>query len=93
MGTGRPTTIRRVAELLAEGLGVEIRPEINQKFRAGDIRHCYADISRARKELGYEPRVQFEDGVSELIDWVRSQQPEDRVEQAHGELVKRGLAR
>jgi dTDP-L-rhamnose 4-epimerase len=44
------------------------------KFRAGDIRHCYADISRIRSAIGYEPRYRFEDGVHELVRWVAQQQ-------------------
>jgi dTDP-L-rhamnose 4-epimerase len=93
VGTGRPITIRRVAELLAERLGVDVAPEISHRFRAGDIRHCVADVSRARAELGYEPRTAFEDGVDEVIEWVRTQSAEDRVEQAERELARRGLAR
>ncbi len=93
VGTGRPTSIRRVGELLAEQLGVELDCEITERFRAGDIRHCVADIRRAQEELGYAPRVRFEDGVAELIDWVREQSSEDYVEQATQELLKRGLAR
>lgn len=93
VGTGRPTSIRRVAELLAERLGLDIEPEITHRFRAGDIRHCYADISRATKELGYEPKVVLEDGIDEVIAFVRDQQPEDHVDQATDELLRRGLAR
>ena len=93
VGTGRATTIRELAELLAERLGLDIQPEIGQRFRAGDIRHCVADVSRARDELGFEARVPFHSGVDEVIEWVRTQRPEDRVEQAVRELAKRGLSR
>lgn len=93
VGTGRPTTIVRVAELLAERLGVDIEPQIVQRFRAGDIRHCVADVSCARSELGFEPEVTFESGIGEVIDWVRTQSAEDRVEQAAAELARRGLSR
>jgi dTDP-L-rhamnose 4-epimerase len=91
VGTGRPTTIRRVAELLAEQLGLDLRPEIVGRFRAGDIRHCFADVARARAELGFEPQVRFEDGVAGLIEWVRTQSAEDRAEDALRELQARGL--
>ncbi len=93
VGTGRPTTIRRLAELLAERLGLEIAPEITERFRAGDIRHCFADPAHARRTLGFEARVRLEDGLDEVIAFVRSQHPEDRVESAQAELVSRGLAR
>ncbi len=93
VGTGRPTTIRRVAELLAERLGLEITPEITQRFRAGDIRHCFADPTQARKTLGFEAKVRLEDGIDEVIEFVRSQRPEDKVDGFEAELVNRGLAR
>ncbi len=93
VGTGRPTTIRRVAELLAARLGLEIAPEITERFRSGDIRHCIADVSRARAELGFAPQVELEHGIDEVIDFVREQRPEDGVDRAAGELVARGLAR
>ncbi|MEE8556372.1 MAG: NAD-dependent epimerase/dehydratase family protein [Myxococcota bacterium] len=93
VGTGQPVTIRQVAELLADRLGVSITPEITGRFRAGDIRHCYADIRRARDELGYEPKVSFGDGIGKLVEWVEKQTAVDRVEAAVGELAERGLTR
>jgi dTDP-L-rhamnose 4-epimerase len=93
VGTGRPTTIRRVAELLAERLGVDIEPELANRFRAGDIRHCIADGSRARAELGFEPQVPFEEGIDEVLEWIGSQTAVDRVQQAERELEELGLTR
>jgi len=93
VGTGRPTTVLDVAHALADGLGVDIEPEIVGKFRAGDIRHCYADITRIRQTLGFQPQVRFEDGMADLIEWVREQEGVDRVEQARAELERRGLTR
>jgi dTDP-L-rhamnose 4-epimerase len=57
------------------------------------VRHCFADVSRIRRELGFEPSVDFEAGVDELLEWLRGQVAEDRVEQATRELAERGLAR
>jgi dTDP-L-rhamnose 4-epimerase len=74
VGTGRPVSVLKVGELLAEELGWTQGFEITKKYRAGDIRHCFADISRIRAALGYEPRYRFEDGVRELVAWVRQQQ-------------------
>jgi dTDP-L-rhamnose 4-epimerase len=93
VGTGRAVTIRDVGRLLASHLGVAIEPEITGRFRAGDVRHCWSDIARARAELGYEPRVPFEQGIAEVVEWVRTQRAEDRVEQFEAELARRGLAR
>jgi len=93
VGTGRPSTVLDVAHALADGLGVDIEPEIVNQCRAGDIRHCYADITRIRQTLNFQPQVRFEDGMADLIDWVREQEGVDLVEQARVELEKRGLAR
>ena len=74
VGAGQPISVLDVATLLARELGFGGEFEIRQKFRAGDIRHCYADISRARELLGYTPRKSFAEGVPELVAWVASQQ-------------------
>jgi dTDP-L-rhamnose 4-epimerase len=69
----------------------DVEPQIPGSFRQGDIRHCYADISRIRRDLGYEPRVSLKEGFDDLADWARTQRPVDRTEQAFGELRSRGL--
>ncbi|HEY2427289.1 MAG TPA: NAD-dependent epimerase/dehydratase family protein [Acidimicrobiales bacterium] len=93
IGTGRATSVLDAARVLAVGLGMDIEPEIVARFREGDIRHCVADISRARQLLGYEPKMTLEDGVPELLEWVRGQQAVDRVGQATTELEARNLVR
>lgn len=94
VGTGVNTSVKRVAELLINKLkpGVNLEPVIENKFREGDIRHCYADISKIRTRLGYAPRIQFEDGLAALVDWVAQQRAEDGFEKARKELESRGLA-
>jgi dTDP-L-rhamnose 4-epimerase len=72
-------------------LDTRVSTEFTQKYRAGDIRHCFADISAARKYLGYEPQVRFADGVNNLVGWLRSQQPKDRAEEAAAQLSNYGL--
>jgi dTDP-L-rhamnose 4-epimerase len=92
VGSGRPFTILEVAERMARVLNQEhIQPEITGKYRVGDIRHCYADITRAREVLGYEPQVTFDEGLEELAQWLEGQEAEDRVTQAGAELHARGL--
>jgi dTDP-L-rhamnose 4-epimerase len=93
IGTGRPLTILDVAHALSKALGVEIEPKIVGKFREGDIRHCYADISKAQRVLGYTPRVAFEDGISDLVKWVSGQESLDLVNNATKELEMRGLTK
>jgi dTDP-L-rhamnose 4-epimerase len=92
VGSGQPHTVRDVAALLARMLGRRhIEPVVSDKYRAGDIRHCFADISRARQVLGFEPRVTLREGLEELAEWLEGQRPEDRVERANAELHTRGL--
>ncbi len=93
VGTGRATTVREVADLISGALGKpDLKPQVLCTFREGDIRHCYADIALARRLLGFEPKVAFAQGIHQLVAWVRSQKAEDRFEQAHQQLVARGLA-
>ncbi len=91
VGCGKPITIRRVAELLAGSLGVDLQPVITNKFRAGDIRHCYGDISKANALLGYQPQVTHEEGFRELAEWLSGQQAEDKADTMLKELSAYGL--
>lgn len=90
VGTGRALTINHMAQALTRHLRLSIEPEVVEQFRAGDIRHCFADIA-SLQALGFQPKVRFEDGVAELVDWVSRQQAEDRFEHARAELGSRGL--
>jgi dTDP-L-rhamnose 4-epimerase len=74
VGSGRPLSIMQVAEILSRELGWTGGVEVTEKFRAGDIRNCFADIARIQQALGYQPRVTFEEGVGELVSWVGQQQ-------------------
>jgi dTDP-L-rhamnose 4-epimerase len=92
VGSGRSFTVREVADRLARVLGKEhVAPEITGKYRMGDIRHCFADITLARQVLGYEPEVPFEEGLLELGEWLAGQVAHDRVERAAAELRRMGL--
>jgi dTDP-L-rhamnose 4-epimerase len=68
-----------------------IEPEITKKYRAGDIRHCFADIDKSRRLLGFEPAIAFDDGLDELAHYLADQIAEDRAEKATEELSRRGL--
>jgi dTDP-L-rhamnose 4-epimerase len=91
VGSGRNYTVLEVGRRLAEVLGKNIDPEITGKYRVGDIRHCFADISLTRELLGYEPKVMLEDSLIELAQWLEGQIAVDRVHQAAAELNARGL--
>jgi dTDP-L-rhamnose 4-epimerase len=92
VGSGRAVTVREVAQTLAGVLGSDVEAQVTGKYRVGDIRHCFSDISLAREVLGYEPRVTFEEGMQELVGWLQEQErPEDHVETHAAELAARGL--
>ena len=92
LGSGEARSILEIAERLAAVLGREhLQPEIQGRYRAGDIRHCFADISRATAVLGYRPEVPLETGLAELGGWLEGQRTEDRTEAAADELRQRGL--
>ncbi|HEY0143035.1 MAG TPA: NAD-dependent epimerase/dehydratase family protein [Thermoanaerobaculia bacterium] len=91
VGSGRNYTVMEVGRRLAEVLGRDLAPEVTGKYRVGDIRHCFADISSTRSLLGYEPKVQLEDSLIELAQWLEGQIAVDRVQQAAAELSQRGL--
>ncbi len=91
IGSGRAVTIDQVARTLAGVLDRDIEPQLEGKYRVGDVRHCFADISRARERLDYRPRVTFEEGIEELAEWLRLQRATDRAATAAAELSRRGL--
>jgi dTDP-L-rhamnose 4-epimerase len=92
VGSGESRTVQDVAHTLARAMGRnDIAPQITGKYRAGDIRHCFADITLARTLLGFEPQVTFDDGIAELVEWLLEQIATDSVEQATEELSRRGL--
>jgi dTDP-L-rhamnose 4-epimerase len=93
LGTGRPTTVANVAQVISAGMGLDIEPERAEQYRAGDIRHCFADPTRARELLGFEATTSFEAGMRELVDWLQDKNAVDRVDAATRELAARGLTR
>jgi dTDP-L-rhamnose 4-epimerase len=92
VGSGRAVTVNGMARTLARLLHRNIAPEILQKYRVGDIRHCFPDISRIRTVLGFEPRRGFEEGMAELIEWVQTvSKPVDRTPASMAELGRSRL--
>jgi dTDP-L-rhamnose 4-epimerase len=92
VGSGQSVSVNDVARTLAGVLGVDVDPEVTGRYRVGDIRHCFADISRAREGLGYEPAVTLEEGMQELVQWLRDQErPDDGVGRHAADLAARGL--
>lgn len=92
IGSGRAYAIGEVARLLAAELGrPDLGPQITGRYRAGDIRHCFADIRRAHAVLGFQPRNPLETSLGELVDWLDGQEADDRVAEATVQLERRGL--
>lgn len=92
VGSASSLTIGDVARMLADVLGREdLEPRLEGKYRAGDIRHCFADVALAGTLLDYEPRVPLRDGIAELADWLARQTAVDRAAVAAAELDRRGL--
>jgi dTDP-L-rhamnose 4-epimerase len=91
VASGRSASVLEVAAALTRLLGKTIEPELTGKFRAGDIRHCFADVTRAREALGFDAEVELEDGLEELAGWLEGQAASDRFDEAASELARRGL--
>lgn len=92
IGSGQSRTVLDVARSLGQALGrPDLTPQVTGRYRAGDIRHCFADISRARADLRFEPAEPFEAGIAELAEWIADKTPVDMVERATDELASRGL--
>lgn len=88
VGSGQSIDILQIAEVLAKRLDRDIRPEILNRFRVGDIRHCYADTRRFEARFGARPPQSFADGVDDLIEWVAStERPTDRFESSLREMA------
>ncbi len=84
--------MQEIVARMAASLGCQnLAPEITGKYRAGDIRHCFADISKARQILGYAPQVSLEEGLVEIGRWLEGQVAHDHVAEAGLELAKQGL--
>jgi dTDP-L-rhamnose 4-epimerase len=91
VASGQQYTIRELGQRMSKALGKRIEPEITGQYRAGDIRHCFADITKAKKLLGYRPQVGLEEGLQDLAGWLEGQIASDRVAESRNELAARGL--
>ena len=90
IGTGKPSSILDLAETLIELCGKNFCPDVIYKFRNGDIRDCYADISKI-KALGFTPDLTLRQGLEDLVAWSDNQHAVSRVSDAHQKLVDKGL--
>jgi dTDP-L-rhamnose 4-epimerase len=92
VSSGRAMTVLEIAQRTVRTLDRrDLEPEVTGKYRAGDIRHCFADMSKARTVLGFEPQVHLEQGLEDLAAWLEEQTADDRAVEARAELAARGL--
>jgi dTDP-L-rhamnose 4-epimerase len=91
VATGRRIEIGELASRLSDLLAPDLQPEITGEFRAGDIRHCFADTTRARDLLGFEAATRLEDGLPELVEWVARQTVTESGDEALEKLRRAGL--
>ena len=92
VGSGVATTVIEVAESLKKFFDSNISIYISGKYRLGDIRHNYADLKKAKNLLGFTPKYNFQEGISEFVNWVKTQEVmEDKYEKSVQELKDKGL--
>lgn len=92
VGTGIAITVQEVAETLKEKYNSNIEIKISGNYRLGDIRHNYADLSKIKSLLGFEPKVDFNTGISNFVNWVETQSiEEDNYEKSIEEMIEKGL--
>ena len=88
VGTGKTTSIMDIAKTIIELKDAKLEPEATGKFRAGDNRHDYSDISKIKKAIGFEPKWDIKQGMEKLIEWSEGQEAVDKFEEAEKERVK-----
>lgn len=92
VGSGKAVSVSQMASLLARQLRKNIAPERLNKYRVGDVRHCFPDITKIERTFGVKPKRDFESGMEELITWVeRARSPVDRASQSLRELTEHRL--
>jgi dTDP-L-rhamnose 4-epimerase len=92
VGSGIATSVSEVADLLKSLYNSDIKISVSGKYRLGDIRHNYADLSKIRSELGFSPKFDFISGITLFVNWVKTQEVmEDKYEISIQELESKGL--
>ena len=94
IGTGQKVSILELARALINLYGVNISPYVSNQFRKGDIRHCYADVSKAKELLGFQAQTDFRNGLADLAQWAKTHNwgAVDLFEKSLTELKERQLA-
>jgi dTDP-L-rhamnose 4-epimerase len=91
VAAGRSVSVRQIAKVLIKLCNKKIEPVVVGTYRTGDIRHCFADITKIKQRLGFAPKVQLEDGMQELVDWGRDEIALDKTQEAQQQLIGKHL--
>jgi len=91
VGTGQPIPVLEMARTIAKQFGSKAEILPSHECRAGDVRHCWADITKIRTRLGFQPRTIFPSGLEDLLARAGGEESPDQTALGHTELVQRGL--
>lgn len=92
VGTGVATDVLEVANSLIKAYDIDVPVTVTGRFRLGDIRHNYADLTKIKELLGFEPTVYFKEGIEKFSAWVLQQEiQEDKLSKSLEEMKKKGL--
>ena len=92
VGSGVATSVSEVANLLKSLHNSDVKISVSGKYRLGDIRHNYADLSKIKNALGFSPKFDFLLGITSFVNWVKTQEVmEDKYETSIQELKNKGL--
>jgi len=85
VGTGKMTSILDTTRIMIDIMGSSIQPEVTGEFRVGDNRHDFSDISKIKKDIGFEPKVSLKEGFKKLVEWGETEKAIDKFEIAEKE--------
>jgi dTDP-L-rhamnose 4-epimerase len=92
VGLGEAISVLRVANTLKQAYHTEVEISVSGNYRLGDIRHNYADLTKVKSLLGFEPKVSFDDGIARFTAWVNQQEvQQDTYEKSVEEMKAKGL--
>lgn len=91
VGSGKRTNLIELSNFLIKSISPNLKMDITNKFREGDVRHCFADTTKIKKKLGFFPKIKLENGLIDLLNWLKTQKATDKVTKMSLELKKRGL--
>lgn len=91
VGTGHPIKVKDVADTIAHLMNKNIKPNVTGQFRKKDVRHCYADMTKIKKILNWQPKIKFADGIKEVIAWSKNEKALNLTPLATQKLKEKGI--